>query len=416
MKESKPTPTPMSESAQKSIVNTIEKYMPDQDKTLPASELISHFVVALGESAEDNPIIKHLVQNNEKSFNSNQLKIIAGKAGVEEYKAIYEASVDAEKTPDDVNALNDTNTPEALNRAMNDPSGPKEITLNEKIKELTPELKVIFNNIKTQWLKTNKEKFPELDEKDLDNMANQLVYDSLMASLKKQELLTPNNGKEKCLTDGERTIATGITRAGSETLLNVAKNAFKLTSKAGGALMEGAYGAAKGLKNKVKVNVMEEPPTIERSYSGKIAKESVTNLGNALESLKQKVDVLNYKKEKGRWGKEGMTAESNKILDSIEKSLDNINDLKSILSTDLKRQGVDKESQLEGLKELERTRHIMNKMEEKLGDTPKESEIKEKSAAIKKSIDRIVKILKSLFTKKKDIPEVDVENENTLSR
>jgi len=131
----------------------------------------------------------------------------------------------------------------------------------------------------------------------------------------------------------------------------------------------------------------------------------------------KKMSEVKELREKGEWADGSSIHQTGEKLKDIGKNMDEINDLKNVLNNDMKRNGVSKDSRMEGIEALNETKKSLKEAKEELGSSPSESEIKEKAEKIMKSIDRLIKAIKNLFSKKKenDSPELKSDDASQLS-
>lgn len=401
--------TPTSDTEHELVSDVIENFLPDDtNKTLSSEELIVHFIGKLGPLAEKNPIVLELSLNSEKSFNKDDMKAMAGKNGFEAYKKDYEASMAEEKSP----APEKSPASLKMSSAETPPSNGKESKtdkmseIDQKIAKLSPEEKVVFKNLKEDWLKNNKKLVSGMSEKEADQLASEINYEALMNAKNNYQ---PEQASGQMPRGGQMS-------SEEVALFKVAGAAFKiaskLTSNLAGGLMGVGHGALKGSVDALKnIGGGSEVKDVTQSpnYESSIVENSKENLSNALVELDNNVKALKDKREKGNWSELGQEEDTKKLLKNIDRSLTDVNDLKNVLGNDVKRKGVDEETKLDGIKSLESVKDSMRKLDNNLEDTPSDNELKERAKSISKAIDRLVKAIKNLFSKDKEVTKENDE-------
>ncbi len=449
------SPKLISEKDQGSISEMIEKFMPDDEKPLEASEIIKHLGDSLSEDAGENPIIEHLSKNAEKSFTRDDMKVMAGKFGVEKYKEHFELSEkEPNKENDKVkNQEVDDDLAERMDRFMNGGSSqsrPK--TVKERVNALTPENRVIFKNIKEQWMKSNKDKdaFKHLSEEELNEIADKIVIEALEASLNANIKAKKEHKEQKMPTHQQPTspdgmmmspdgMATGLVpirgRGTGNALIGIAKQTLRFAVDATSAIVYGASGLANNLSEKAKTYSGREAgltispeggaepeissPNVANtstSYEDKVVDSSKNNLKDAITDLDSKMSEISDLRKEGTWAKPDTMTSTSEKLKALDKNIDEISDLKSVLGSDIKRKGVNEENKLEGIKALDEAKRSIKNARDGLSNSPNELAVKEKMEKVMKAIDRLVKSIKNLFSKKNENTERKAdEPENSLS-
>jgi len=320
-------PKIISEKDQEAIANIFEKFLPDDEKPLEATEIIKHLGDELSEDAGENPIIEHLSKNAEKSFTREDMKVIAGQFGVDKYKANYEASIqkspDASmKEPEENNRTFDDEA-ERIDRAMNGPpqGEVRKLTTSQRINQLGKEEKVVFDNIKGDWLKKNRHRFKDMDEEEISKIADNVVIEALESSIKMSKKKfgeAKNNGNnvngpsQHPQPHSSQDMGMGGGVAGmpkavgsGNALMIIARQAFKLAAEGGAALAGGSAGlingAAKGFMDKspkagLSINPENKPlneeaeiaPNEPISYEDRMVSSSKENLDSSVKDLNEK--------------------------------------------------------------------------------------------------------------------------------
>tara|TARA_Y100001934_G_C12359033_1_gene779624 strand:+ start:9 stop:1382 length:1374 start_codon:yes stop_codon:yes gene_type:complete len=451
------TPKVISEKDQSAIVDMVEKFLPDDDRKLEAGEIIKHLGDTLSEDAGENPIIEHLSKNAEKSFSKDEMKVISGRLGVEAYKENYEASIkepetEPKKESSEVNEVDSASKNEPTEKHPENNQGDKSV--KQRINELSDENKVIFKNLKEQWMKSNRKKkpFSDMSNEELNLTANEIILDALEQSLLNNKGVS---GGAKPIDPNQNAMRQEVYNpikgsASGNALAGTIKQAFKLAYNATSAIMHGTHGAAKGVSDGISRIIEErkaynspksadvkasqedniltsENESLDNTYEDRIVKDSRENLSEALLDIEEKSKEITRLKKEGNFGTANTMLETNQKLRDLSKSVDNVNDMKNILSADLKRKGVSKEERMEGIKAMNETKKSLKGVQDSLGNSENEKEVKQRLERVIKAIDRMLKAIKNMFTKertneaKNDNPsEVEnkaptVEKEDTIS-
>lgn len=436
-------PKIISEKDQAAISDLIEKFMPDDDKALESAEIIKHLGDSLSEDAGENALIEHLSKNSEKKFTRDEMKILSGKFGVEKYKANYEASQENSNSKEKAQGDYDNDEAERINRFMNGPDSSevnRPRTVNERISDLSKENKVIFENIKSEWIKTNKDKFEGLSEDEIEQLADKIVIDALESSIKQSGMEKPDNKQSvnpmqasPMSNQMQQGLPQGVPQQVSgSSFMDIAMLAYKLTRNATASVAGGAAGVAKGVKegvtrkkNEAGLTIAPEQsqeevvatPAEDNTYVDQVANSSQKNMASSIEDLNAQMEEVRELREKGEWANTDTMSKTKSKLDGISEKMDEINDLKNILNSDLKRDGVSDKTRMDSLKALDEAKKSIKDAKDGLGNSDSEKEVKQKAEKIMKAIDRIVKAIKNLFSKEKtrDEPENSVDNDASLS-
>lgn len=432
-------PKIISERDQLAISDLIENFMPDDEKSLDASEIIKHLGDKLSDDAGENQLIEHLSKNSEKNFTRDELKVLAGQFGVEQYKANFEAA-----TPEDPSNNEDGEEyagglygadPDAVDRFMNGPSGsPRKLTAKERIDALSQENSIIFRNLKAEWLAKNSDKFKDMDEAEIDRLADELIIDALQKSIemnaKQSQEPSAHFAPQPMMSQGEVMGQSAHPMAvEGNALLGIARQAFSFAAEATSTLVGGALGALSGVKkgfaNSDEISGLTVAPeeysesveSVEATFADRVAESTRLNMESSVAALNEKVDEIKSLRESGDWTDKSFGKDKREKLKSLDSNISEVDDLRKSLSADLKRSGVDESTSLDGIKALDEAKKSIKNAGENLGNSQSEKEIKEKTNKIMKAIESVIKAIKKLFSKEKtdDEPENKNDEGNTLS-
>jgi len=415
---------PISDKGQKAISETIEKYMPEKDKSLASTELISYFIESLGEEADGNEFVSHLVQNTDKSFNSDQLKLLAGKYGVEEYRDAYEASVK-----------------EATQTKANGSPAENKKTFKEQVLGSDPQMEVIFDNLKEQFKKENRSKYKGVSDQEFDKIAEKIILNS-MNEAKKLQQNNENKNRDKSNQINQPQDPQGFGGGGGipqsgAALMELAKTAFKIAGQAAAVTLGATAGVIDGVYKKTTemlagpvgndndIDTLDTEPESKKmkvSYQDEILNKSRDKLTSSLAELDSDLEKYKASKKSGKWEKwgKGLTPEKGEkyALNKIEKKLTEIGDIKNVIRADSKREDVSNDARMKAIDSLDKAADTMKNVDDSLDNSNSELAIKEKAKAIAKSIARLISSIKNLFTRSKDNESGTSntnENKNNLS-